>query len=75
MPYASLTAMRTWNSPLKSNFNAKIETQGDGDAAKLVVDAKGTYAARNASQPSWWATRRSRVRSRLRRSNPAPTKA
>jgi AsmA family protein len=31
--------------PLKSDFNAKIETQGDGDAAKLVVDAKGTYAA------------------------------
>jgi AsmA family protein len=31
--------------PLKSDFNAKIETQGDGDASKLVVDAKGTYAA------------------------------
>ncbi len=31
--------------PLKSDFNAKIETQGDGDAAKLVVEAKGTYAA------------------------------
>ena len=31
--------------PLKSDFNAKIETQGDGDAAKIVVDAKGTYAA------------------------------
>jgi AsmA family protein len=31
--------------PLKSDFNAKIETQGDGDTAKLVVDAKGTYAA------------------------------
>jgi hypothetical protein len=31
--------------PLKSDFNAKIETQGDGDAAKLVVNAKGTYAA------------------------------
>ncbi len=30
---------------LKSDFNAKIETHGDGDAAKLVVDAKGTYAA------------------------------
>jgi AsmA family protein len=31
--------------PLKSDFHAKIETEGDGDAAKLVVDAKGTYAA------------------------------
>jgi uncharacterized protein involved in outer membrane biogenesis len=31
--------------PLKADFSAKIETQGDGEAAKLVVDAKGTYAA------------------------------
>jgi hypothetical protein len=30
---------------LKADFDAKIDTQGDGDAAKLVVDAKGTYAA------------------------------
>jgi uncharacterized protein involved in outer membrane biogenesis len=30
---------------LKADFSAKIETQGDGDAAKLVVDAQGTYAA------------------------------
>jgi uncharacterized protein involved in outer membrane biogenesis len=30
---------------LKADFNARIETQGDGDAAKIVVDAKGTYAA------------------------------
>jgi hypothetical protein len=30
---------------LKADFNARIETQGDGDGAKLVVDAKGTYAA------------------------------
>jgi uncharacterized protein involved in outer membrane biogenesis len=30
---------------LKADFNAKIDTQGDGDAAKLVVDARGTYAA------------------------------
>jgi AsmA family protein len=29
---------------LKADFNAKIETQGQGDAAKIVVDAKGTYA-------------------------------
>ncbi len=30
---------------LKADFNAAIETQGDGPDAKLVVDAKGTYAA------------------------------
>ena len=30
---------------LKADFDAKIDTQGDGDDAKLVVDAKGTYAA------------------------------
>ncbi|MEA2740965.1 MAG: AsmA family protein, partial [Acetobacteraceae bacterium] len=30
---------------LKADFNAGIETQGDGDATKIVVDAKGTYAA------------------------------
>ncbi len=30
---------------MKSDFNAHIETQGKGDAAKIVVDAKGTYAA------------------------------
>jgi AsmA family protein len=30
---------------LKADFNARIATQGDGDAAKIVVDAKGTYAA------------------------------
>jgi uncharacterized protein involved in outer membrane biogenesis len=30
---------------LKADFNARIETQGEGDAAKIVVDAKGTYAA------------------------------
>jgi uncharacterized protein involved in outer membrane biogenesis len=29
---------------LKADFNAKIDTQGDGNDAKLVVDAKGTYA-------------------------------
>ena len=30
---------------LKADFNARIQTQGDGGAAKIVVDAKGTYAA------------------------------
>ena len=30
---------------LKADFNAHVATEGDGDAAKLVVDAKGTYAA------------------------------
>ncbi|MEA2727180.1 MAG: AsmA family protein [Acetobacteraceae bacterium] len=30
---------------LKADFNARIETQGEADAAKIVVDAKGTYAA------------------------------
>jgi AsmA family protein len=30
---------------LKADFDARIATQGDGDAAKIVVDAKGTYAA------------------------------
>jgi uncharacterized protein involved in outer membrane biogenesis len=30
---------------LKADFNAKIETQGDGDTAKVVVETKGTYAA------------------------------
>jgi AsmA family protein len=29
---------------LKADFNAGIETQGEGDGAKIVVDAKGTYA-------------------------------
>ena len=32
-------------SKLKADFNTRIETQGEGDAAKIVVDAKGTYAA------------------------------
>jgi hypothetical protein len=30
---------------LKANFNTRIETQGDGDSAKVLVEAKGTYAA------------------------------
>jgi uncharacterized protein involved in outer membrane biogenesis len=30
---------------LKTDFTAGIETQGEGDGAKIVVDAKGTYAA------------------------------
>ncbi len=30
---------------LKADFAAKIDTQGEGDAAKIVVDAKGMYAA------------------------------
>jgi uncharacterized protein involved in outer membrane biogenesis len=30
---------------LKANFNAKVDTQGDGNDARIVVDAKGTYAA------------------------------
>ena len=30
---------------LKADFNARIDTQGEGDAAKIVVEAKGTYAA------------------------------
>lgn len=30
---------------LKADFDARIATQGEGDAAKIVVDAKGTYAA------------------------------
>ena len=30
---------------LKADFNAKINTQGEGDTAKIVVDAQGTYAA------------------------------
>lgn len=30
---------------LKADFNAAIETQGDGNNAIIVVDAKGTYAA------------------------------
>ena len=30
---------------LKADFNARIATQGEGDAARIVVDAKGTYAA------------------------------
>lgn len=30
---------------LKADFNARIETQGEGDDAKIVVDAKGKYAA------------------------------
>jgi uncharacterized protein involved in outer membrane biogenesis len=30
---------------LKADFNATVETQGEGNAARIVVDAKGTYAA------------------------------
>jgi hypothetical protein len=30
---------------LKADFTAGVETEGQGDAAKIVVDAKGTYAA------------------------------
>jgi uncharacterized protein involved in outer membrane biogenesis len=30
---------------LKADFNARIETQGDGPDARIAVDAKGTYAA------------------------------
>jgi uncharacterized protein involved in outer membrane biogenesis len=30
---------------LKTDFNAMIKTQGEGDASEIVVDAKGTYAA------------------------------
>ncbi|HEY0182114.1 MAG TPA: AsmA family protein, partial [Rhodopila sp.] len=30
---------------LKADFNAAIATQGEGDDARIVVDAKGTYAA------------------------------
>jgi len=30
---------------LKADFNAAIETQGDGNDARIVVEAKGTYAA------------------------------
>jgi AsmA family protein len=30
---------------LKADFNTRIETQGQGDAAKIVVEAEGTYAA------------------------------
>lgn len=30
---------------LKADFDAKIDTHGEGKDAKLVVDAKGTYAA------------------------------
>jgi uncharacterized protein involved in outer membrane biogenesis len=30
---------------LKTDVRARIDTQGDGDAAKIVVNAKGTYAA------------------------------
>jgi AsmA family protein len=30
---------------LKSDFRAKIATQDEGEAAKLIVDAQGTYAA------------------------------
>ncbi|HEY1410624.1 MAG TPA: AsmA family protein, partial [Rhodopila sp.] len=30
---------------LKANFNTRIETRGDGDTAKVLVEAKGTYAA------------------------------
>jgi uncharacterized protein involved in outer membrane biogenesis len=29
---------------LKADFNAKVDTEGEGDAAKIVVNAKGTYA-------------------------------
>ncbi len=31
-------------SRLKTDFNARIETRGEGDAAQIVVDAKGRYA-------------------------------
>jgi uncharacterized protein involved in outer membrane biogenesis len=34
---------------LKADFDTKIETQGDGDAAKIVVEATGTYAAQPIS--------------------------
>lgn len=30
---------------LKADFEAKVATQGEGDEAKIVADAKGTYAA------------------------------
>jgi uncharacterized protein involved in outer membrane biogenesis len=30
---------------LKADFNALVETRGEGDAAKIEVNAKGTYAA------------------------------
>lgn len=30
---------------LKADFTASVDTQGEGEAAKLAVDAKGTYAA------------------------------
>ena len=30
---------------MKSDFNMQIVSQGEGDAAQIVVDAKGTYAA------------------------------
>ena len=30
---------------LKADFNTRIETQGEGDAARIIVEAKGTYAA------------------------------
>jgi uncharacterized protein involved in outer membrane biogenesis len=30
---------------LKADFTAGIDTQGEGDSARLIVDAKGTYAA------------------------------
>jgi uncharacterized protein involved in outer membrane biogenesis len=30
---------------LKADFNTKIETQGTGDDAKIIVEATGTYAA------------------------------
>lgn len=30
---------------LKADFTAKVDTQGEGEDGKIVVDAKGTYAA------------------------------
>lgn len=30
---------------LKSDFHAKLSTRGQGEAARLIVDAEGTYAA------------------------------
>ena len=34
---------------LKADFTARIDTQGEGDDAKIVVDAKGRYAAQPIS--------------------------
>ena len=35
----------TWMPKLKADFKAWIGTQGEADGTKIVVDAKGTYAA------------------------------